>query len=150
MKAYLISIIVATLISAIINIITPEKWTKYVGVVTGIVVTVCIAQPIINIMRADVFGGISYTLKQSSNDGEKVLYSHIKEEMEKRISADVEARIKRDFGKECKAKTEITITENGEVKGVKAITISGDKIDNIVIGKLREVYAPKEVKYAGR
>ena len=79
-----------------------------------------------------------------------MLYSRIKEEMEKRINADVEARIQRDFGKTCKAKTEITITQTGEVKGVKSIIVSGDKIDNVVIGRLRDIYAPEEVKYAGR
>lgn len=36
MKAYIISIAVSTVISAVVTMITPEKWSKYVGIVTGL------------------------------------------------------------------------------------------------------------------
>jgi hypothetical protein len=83
MKAYIISIAVSTVISAVVTMITPEKWSKYVGIVTGLVVTVCIAQPIINLMHADVFEGFSYNVTANKSEGESVLYRQIKTELEK-------------------------------------------------------------------
>ena len=77
MKTYIISIAVSTVIAAVVNMITPEKWSKYVGIVTGLVVTVCIAQPVISLMHADVFEGFSYNSTQNSDEGEKVLYTQI-------------------------------------------------------------------------
>lgn len=149
MKAYIISIAVTTVISAVITMITPEKWSKYVGVVTGLVVTVCIAQPIISLMNAEVFEGFSYTAQYSKSEGEKALYAQIKEELEKRISIDVENRINTEFGKTCVAEIGVSMTNAGEVEGVKSIFVYGDKIDAVVIGRLREVYGAEEVKYIG-
>lgn len=149
MKAYIISIAVSTVISAAVTMITPEKWSKYVSIVTGLVVTVCIAQPIINLVNADVFEGFTYKAGHSRSEGEKVLYSQIKEELEKRIADDAKQRLETEFGKTCEAQAGVTMTENGEVAGVKTIFIYGDKIDAVVIGRLREVYGAEEVKYIG-
>ncbi len=149
MKAYIISIAVSTVISAVVNMITPEKWSKYVGIVTGLVVTMCIAQPVISLMHADAFEGFSYNSTENSREGEKVLYAQIKSELEKRISEDITKRLKSEFGKTCKVQTEVTITDNGEVSGVKSVAVYGDKIDAVAIGRLRHVYGAEEVKYIG-
>lgn len=149
MKAYIISIAVSTVISAVVAMITPEKWSKYVSIVTGLVVTVCIAQPIINLVHTDVFEGFTYKAAHSRSEGEKVLYSQIKEELEKRIADDAKQRLKTEFGKTCEAQVGVTMTENGEVAGVKTIFIYGDKIDAVAIGRLREVYGAEEVQYIG-
>lgn len=149
MKTYIMSIAVTTVISAVITMLTPEKWSKYVGVVTGLVVTVCIAQPIISLMNADVFAGFSYNVQYSKNEGEKVLYAQIREELEKRICVDVENRINTEFGKTCEAETQVMMSNTGEVAGVKSIFVYGDRIDAVVIGRLRDVYGAEEVKYIG-
>ncbi len=149
MKGYIISIAVSTVISAVVNMITPEKWSKYVGIVTGLVVTMCIAQPVISLMHADVFEGFSYNSPETSHEGEKVLYSQIKSELEKRISEDITNRLKSEFGKTCETQTEVAITGNGEVSGVKSVVVYGDKIDAVAIGRLRDVYGAEEVKYIG-
>lgn len=149
MKAYIISIAATTVISAVITMITPEKWSKYVSVVTGLVVMVCIAQPIVSLMRTDVFEIFSYNYEHDESEGEKVLYAQIKTELEKRICTDAISRIKSEFGKTCDVATEVLVKESGEVAGVKSILVYGDKIDTIVIGRLREVYGAEEVKYVG-
>ena len=149
MKAYIISIAVSTVISAVVTMITPEKWSKYVGIVTGLVVTVCIAQPIINLMHADVFEGFSYNVTANKSEGESVLYRQIKTELEKRISEDAKTRLKTEFGRTCEARAEVAITKNGGVPGVKKILVYGDKIDAVVIGRLRDVYGAEEVEYIG-
>ena len=149
MKAYIISIAVSTVISAVVTMITPEKWSKYVGIVTGLVVTVCIAQPIINLMHADVFEGFSYNVTANKSEGEAVLYRQIKAELEKRISDDAKNRLKTEFGRACEVRVEVAMTGSGEVTGVKKISVYGDKIDAVVIGRLRDVYGAEEVGYIG-
>jgi len=42
MKEYIITIIGATLLSAMAGIIAPEKWRSYVQVITGLVIISCI------------------------------------------------------------------------------------------------------------
>ena len=149
MKSYIISIAVSTVISAVVTMITPEKWSKYVSIVTGLVVTVCIAQPIISLMHADVFEGFSYNTSLTNTEGQKVLYKEIKAELEKRISEDVRTRLESEFGKCCTSQAEVKITQTGEVSGVKKIIVYGDKIDAVAIGRLRDVYGAEEVKYIG-
>lgn len=148
MKAYIISIAVSSVICAVINMITPENWSKYISVVTGLVITVCIAQPIISIISDDGIGEIEYTAKEHRTDGETVLYDEIKEELEKRINEDARQRLKTDFGRNCEVSSVVKMN-NGAVSGVKSINISGDKIDAVIIGKMREIYGADEVKYVG-
>ena len=45
MKEYIITIIGATLLSAMAGIIAPEKWRSYVQVITGLVIISCIISP---------------------------------------------------------------------------------------------------------
>ena len=100
MKTYILSIAVTTVLSAIMNMLTPEKWSKYVSVVTGLVVMLCIAQPIIGIMKNDAFTEFSYTVNSSQTEGEKVLYDQIRSELEGRINGDIKERLERDFDRE--------------------------------------------------
>ena len=76
------------------------------------------------------------------------LYDEIKEELEKRINEDARQRLKTDFGRNCEVSS-IVKMNNGAVSGVKSINISGDKIDAVIIGKMREIYGADEVKYVG-
>ncbi len=149
MGTYIISIAATTVISAVITMLTPEKWSKYVGVVTGLVVTVCIARPIISIMQSDVLDGFNYTVSTTQSKGDTMFRDELKKELENRIDEDVSKRLKSEFNADCNAKSEVEISETGEVKGVSSIYVSGDKIDAVAIGRLREVYGAKEVKYVG-
>ena len=149
MKAYIISVAAATVISSIMIMITPEKWSKYVGAVTGLVVTICIAQPIVSIMRADLFDGFSYPDTYAKTEGEGLLHQEIKTELEKRINDDAKTRLKSEFNKNCEVETEVELTKTGEVMGIKSMLIYGDKIDAVSIGRMRDVYGAEEVKYGG-
>ncbi len=149
MKAYIISVAVSTVVCAVINMLTPEKWTKYVSVVTGLVVMVCIASPVMGLLNKDVFTEVSYTAKRTQSEGEAVLYGEIKKELEGRINRDVIARLKTDFMRDCQAVSEVAMTNTGEVTGVKSIYIYGDKIDAVIKGELREIYGAEEVLYIG-
>ena len=149
MKAYIISIAVCTVICAVVNMFTPEKWIKYVGIVTGLVITLFIASPIIGIFGNDFLSEFSYTAKTNGEKGEAVLYNEIKTQLEERINADAKSRLSKDFAKDCSVRTTVNMTDNGEVSGVKSIYVYGDRIDAVIIGRLREMYGAEEVKYVG-
>ena len=51
MKEYIITIIGATLLSAMAGIIAPEKWRSYVQVITGLVIISCIISPVTAIVK---------------------------------------------------------------------------------------------------
>ena len=149
MKTYIVSIAVSTVLCAVVNMLTPEKWSKYVSVVTGFVITICIAQPMISILNKDILDGVSYTVTTNTGEGEEVLYKEIKTQLESRIEEDAETRLRNEFSKECIVNANVNMAADGQVEGVSLITVSGDKIDAVVIGRLREVYVAEQVKYVG-
>lgn len=149
MGAYIIGIVASTVMAAVISMLTPDKWDKYVGVVTGIVVTICIARPIINLINVDLFEGISNVETTAVTDASGVYAEEIKKEMESRVAMDVKDRLKTEFGKDCMVSVTVNVTQEGEVLGVSTISVRGDKIDAVAKARLREVYNATEVNYAG-
>lgn len=149
MKAYIISVAVATVISAIVTMLSPAKWEKYVGVVTGLVVTVCIASPIITLTRSDIFEGWGYSYASPATGGDNLLRTEIKKELEKRLSEDASSRLESEFGLDSSAVVSVRMNKDDAVEGVMSIKIYGQKPDAVVIGRLYEVYDAQEVKYVG-
>lgn len=149
MRGYIISIAAATVISAVISMLTPQKWEKYVGVVTGLAVTICIGQPIIRILGSNSFDGFTYTAEQHSTEGSKIFRDEVKKELEQRIENDAAERLRTEFDKECNVEVTADVSESGEVRGISSVLIGGDKVDAVVIGRMREVYGAAEVKYVG-
>lgn len=149
MGAYIIGIAAATVIASIISMMTPDRWDKYVGVVTGIVVTICIARPIINLINMDLFEPVSDVKTTDITDVTDEYANEIKKEMESRIAMDVKKRLSDEFGKDCVASVTVNVTQKGEVLGIDEINVRGDKIDAVAKSRLREVYDATEVNYAG-
>lgn len=149
MKEYIISIAAASVISAVTEMIAPESMAKYIKIVTGLIVAVCIAQPVINITKSDILTDISYNTEKTADYGEKFLRNRVKNELESEIGADVQLRLKEEFNKDCTAKVDAAISENGEITGVGRILVYGEKIDFTAVGRLRELYGAEEVKYIG-
>ena len=149
MKAYIITIAVSTVVCAVINMLTPEKWTKYVGVVTGLVVMLSVAQPVTGLINHNLSDGFSYTARPDLRGGEAVMYNEIKTQLEARISEAVRAELKDRFGKDCQVETVVAMRDDGEETGISSIYVYGDRIDAVAIGSLREEYGAEEVKYLG-
>ena len=149
MRTYIISVAAATVISAIVTMLSPQRWEKYVGVVTGLVVTVCIASPIISLTRPGIFEGWSESYSVQTTGGDTILREEIKKELEKRLSDDASARLKSEFGLNSHATVNVRLDKNNAVEGVGSIKIYGQKPDAVVIGRLYEVYSAGEVKYVG-
>lgn len=149
MRVYIISIAAATIISAIISMLTPQRWEKYVGVVTGLAVTICIGQPIIRLIGSNSFEGTAFSTERHSTEGRLVFRNEVKKGLEERIESDAKARLKTEFAADCSVIAEAVVTDEGEVREIASIKISGDKIDAAAIGRLREIYGAAEVKYIG-
>lgn len=150
MKAYIISIAAAAVISAAVSIITPEKWTKYVGIVTGLVIVLCIAQPVLNLLRTNVFEGIEIDTQQMSTDGSSILFDEVRAELTARVEEDAAARLKTEFMLDCETEADIAVNEQGEITGVNSITVYSKRgLDTAAAARLKEVYGASEVKYGG-
>lgn len=149
MRSYIISIAAAAVIAAVVNMIAPEKWSKYVGAATGLVVVMCIAHPLFAVFRENVFEGFSYEPQISAEAGEGMLRDEIKTELAKRVGEDASVRIKAEFGRDCRVEADISVNEDGEITGVESLRIFGDSIDTAVLARMREVYGVSEVTYEG-
>lgn len=149
MRAYIMSVAASCVISAIMNMITPEKWSKYVGVVTGLVLTAFIAQPVIKLMDIDISSDGGYKSAVVKNDAEEILRQEIKNGLEEKLCLDIEKRLKDEFSLSVDADVEVSVNESGEITGVDTVEIFGDRPDAVVKGRIYEVYAPQEVKYVG-
>ncbi len=149
MKAYIISIAAASVISAVVTILTPKGWTKYVGIVTGLVVVMCIGQPLLQLMRTDVFEGFRYETEQTSENGTRMLMDEIKKELTERLEKDAEQKLKEEFGAECDVSAVVSVDSAGKICGIEEMTVTGGNIDNAAIGRLRDIYGVKKVNYGG-
>ncbi len=145
-RAYIVIIAAAAVMSAAVNMLSPEKWQKYISVVTGLVMALCIGRPIFAMLNTDIFEGIKYETKQNEADGQTRFATEVKKELEHRIAEDVKNRLKREFGAECDAEADVSVNSAGQISGVNSITVYGGGIDNAAIGRLREVYGAKSVR----
>ena len=149
MKGYIISIAGAAVLSAIVNMLSPDKWNKYIGIVTGLIITVSIGRPIFSLMHTDVFSGFSLEASETASEGSRIFYGEIKNELERRIENDIRSRIRSEFGTECTAEAESDTDDSGRISGIRRITVYGARLDNAAVGRLREVYGAAEVVIGG-
>lgn len=146
MKAYIITIIGATLLEAMAGILAPEKWRGYVQIITGLVIISCIVSPVTAIVKTDIFAGFD-SVTQSIEDGENMQRELVMEELEKRIDEDIAARMQKEFSLDVTANSHIKVNGEGEIEGVESIYIYGDKLTERARDRLCEVYglSPGEV-----
>ena len=145
MRTYIISVAAAAVISAMVNMIAPERWSKYVGMATGLVVVMCIAQPVFSLFHEDVFEGFSYAAEYGAGAGEEMLREEVKRGLCERVEEDAAARLKSEFGRECRVEAEIAVNENAEITGVESMVIYGDGLDAAARARMREVYGVSDV-----
>lgn len=145
MRAYIISVAGAAVLGAVINMLSPGKWSKYISIVTGLVIAVSIGSPLISLFSSDVLSALSFSSAPASAQGTDIFYRELKQEFERRIENDVKSRVAAEFGMDVTAEAEAAADERGQITGVKKITVYGGHPDSIVIGRLREVYGAAEV-----
>ena len=142
MKAYIITIIGATLLSAMAGILAPEKWRGYVQVITGLVIISCIISPAASIVRSDIFDGFD-SVEQNIAESENLQADLVMEELKKRINDDIKARMEKEFNLSVTADCDIRVNEEGAIEGVDNVRIYGDKLTDRARSRLCEVYGLK-------
>ena len=143
MKAYLLNITGAVIITVISEILLPENWNKYIKIITGLIIISAIAYPIkdkLNFSISDSIPGF----EEISQKGESYSNTLIKEELAKKINTDCEERLMREYNADVKVKSEISVNSDGDITGVKRISIKG-KIPHSALERINEIYAPEEV-----
>ncbi len=148
MGEYVITIALMTVLSALMMLLAPERWEKHISLVTGLIITICIARPVIALVGGELTEEMP-PVRVSVTKGDAILSNEIKKELESRISMDVKERLKREFDRECVARVTVTKDTEGKISGVGTIHIRGEKPDGVAIGRLREIYGASEVKYLG-
>lgn len=149
MRQYIISIAVSAVVSAIVGIITPDKWDKYVRIITGLVIVLCIANPVLSLLRSDVFEGFSYSNTVTLNNGEEMLKGELISELSSRIENDIAERIKNEYNRSNTARVDISVNDEGSIAGVNKIVLYGDSMTDAVYKRMKEVYGTNEVTYGG-
>lgn len=146
MKAYIISIIGATLLAAAAGILAPEKWRGFVQIITGLVIISCIISPVTAIVRSDIFEGFD-SVSENIEEGETAQRDLVLKELETRINEDAAARMKKEFSLDVKVRCSIRVNDEGEIEGVDNIDVYGDTLTDRARARLCEVYGlnPGEV-----
>ena len=142
MKAYIITIIGATLLSAMAGIMSPEKWRGYVQVITGLVIISCIISPASAIVKSDIFDSFD-SVEENIAESENLQSDLVMEELKKRINDDIKARMEKEFNLSVTADCDIRVNEEGAIEGVDCVRIYGDKLTDRARRRLCEVYGLK-------
>ena len=139
MKTYIITVIGAALLSAFAEIISPEKWRGYVKIITGLVVISCIIAPAAGIFQSGVFKGLDESIV-SVGENRDMQERLVITELEKSINADIEKRMRDEYGISVSAECDLSFDKEGKLTGVKEIYIYGDKLTDGAKRRLSEVY----------
>ncbi len=147
MKAYIITIIGATLLAAMAGILAPEKWRSYVQVITGLVIISCIISPLTTVVKSDIFSGFD-SVEENIENSENLQTELVMEELKKRVNEDIEARMMKEFNLSVRADCVIRVDSEGAIEGVDSVRIYGDKLTDRARNRLCEVYGlkPDEVQ----
>ena len=126
------------------QILSPESWRKYVSFITGLVVISCIISPIENLAdtRAFSFGFSDNTTDISNAVSQQEL---VNKELEGRISADIEERLRDEFDLNIKASVELKLNSGRQIEGVEKIRIKGAELDSKAIERLEDVYGTDKI-----
>jgi len=144
MKEYLMSVIAAALLSGIASLLSPEKWRKYIGIVTGLVLLCSVVSPILRIEADELFVGFEIQ-DELSFENEEFRMKMIEEELSEKICRDVEERLRTEFGCETEAEVKIGINKEGKITGVEEISVNSH-ISNAARERLKEVYGVEKIR----
>lgn len=148
MREYLMNIAGAVIITVFAEVLLPYNWSKYVKIITGLIIISAIATPLKDKINFD----ISQFFDESEEyriEGEEYSRELVRRELSDKINADCEQRLLDEFNLNADVKCEIEINENEEITGVKSIEIIAEEVGDGVIYRINEIYAPREVTVNG-
>ncbi len=124
---------------------SPEKWRRYVGIISGAVILCAVVAPVTRLDPERLFTSFeSGTAEIDLKKGEEYRNDLLERELTERINSDIEERVRNEFGKEIQASVKIDINGEGKITGVKEIKING-KIGDRAAARLCEVYGVEKI-----
>lgn len=141
MRAYIIMVAAAAVLSAFCDILIPKGWQKYIGILTGAVLLTVLISPVITLRG----GKMPEIVLPEQDYIEYDVDSEVKEELKKRVEEDIAERLMSEFGVSCRAQAEIT-AQDGKITGVGEITLDCAANERIS-ARLKEIYGCERVVF---
>ena len=135
------TVIGGAVLAALAHTVSPEKWTKYIKIVTGIMIISIILSPVAELTGSDIFADLSYSWEIDKNAQKKAVIK----EMENKISDDIVLRIKEEFSQDITSEVILRVNKNYEIEGVEKITVWKAKNIQKIKNSLTEVYSPSKI-----
>ena len=143
MKGYLMQIVGTVLICVFTDIVLPDKWSKYVKIITGLIIISAIAAPLEKPLNLNFTKYFKESEKLEAN-GEEYQRLLIKKELENNIATDIKTRISDEFNININADVEIEINDEDKISGIDKISLKGN-INQKIVDRINEIYAPGEI-----
>ncbi len=121
MREYIMSVIGAGLLCSVSEIISPDKWKKYIKLLTGVIITIIMLSPVKQI-DFDVVDDFRSITPEYPTDN-SLLLNTVKSEFENRISEDIKERIFQKYDVNSEVVTTSETDDNGNVTGIALIQI---------------------------
>lgn len=143
MRAYIIMVVGAAVMSAFADLLAPGNWRKYVKIATGLVILAVLLTPLIRLKDANLFSGSS-AQTQSAEEYEKQYTSGVEKQLEENVEKDAAERIAAEFDTDARVSAEIDTTSDGKIKGVRRLYVHTAKNELGIQRRLAEVYGVEE------
>ena len=141
MREYIILVAMASIISAIVDILSPENWRKYIRIVTGFLILAVLISPVAKFKNIEIFNS-----QESFQASEIPTRDLVVAELQKRVERDIEERILVEFKREATAIAELDIDSEHRIRGVKRIRLSLKKAPDGLRERLLEVYGCENIE----
>ena len=148
MKQYIITIIGATILSAIGSILTPDTMRKYVNVITGFIIISVIVAPLASLRGIDLFAGVE-EIGAVQTEYESVYINSVADVIKKRIEGDIKQRLHEELGVDAQVSAEIVVEKNN-IKEISQICVWGVGTQKEAAKLLMKTYMVKEVVIDGQ
>ena len=143
MKVYLLNIAGAVIITTVSEILLPPNWSKYVKIITGLIIISAIAYPIKDKLNFDISSNLP-GFEEISAESEEYSDKLILHELENKINSDCEQRLSDEFNINADVSCDISVNSDNEIIGIRRISVKG-KISRSAVERIKEIYAPQEV-----
>lgn len=143
MREYMITVIGGAVLAALAHTLSPEKWTKYIKIVTGIMIVSIIVSPVSVMIHGDMFSDFEESTYIEENLHEKAVIS----QTEQKLSEDVVSRIKSELGEDITAEVILAVSDVMQVEGVDMIKVWNGQNRERIKKILTEVYSPSEISF---
>lgn len=143
MKAYILKIVGAALLSAFSEYLVPNGWQKYIKLISGFIIISVLISPFSAKFSTDFLDDFEFDSKLLS-EGEDLMYEKVKSELETRVKDDIILRVSEEFSQNVDAVVTVKTNSKGEIENVERIELKGKKNDDIT-KRLKFLYGTEEV-----